>query len=178
MAQLRDAYQFLLLEFREDVNEFGFGTSKDHVMTEDQFMVLEQYCQDEVKKHAKSTNFDDGTAAFISTKDLILGLRERCNITLELHKLLFSDESNRQQAMQTINFYNQAKKVIIRSGGADKILNLKIFNDLLKELRIKLNITKDGFGPEKTMGEINFGFDLKDEAHQKQRGKRIERTIL
>ena len=67
--------------------------------------------------------------------------------------------------MQTINFYNQAKKVIIRSGGGDKVLNLKIFNDLLRELRIKLNIMKEGFGPSKTMSEINFGLDSSDKSH-------------
>ena len=81
MAQLRDAVQFLFLEFREDVNEFGFGFSKEHIMTEGQFEILEQFCQEEVKNHTRKTSFDDGSSVFIKTKDLILGFRKRVGIT-------------------------------------------------------------------------------------------------
>ena len=41
------------------------------------------------------------------------------------------------------------KKVIIRSGGRDGKLNLTIFKELIKELRVKLDITKAGLGPDK-----------------------------
>lgn len=61
------------------------------------------------------------------------------------------DQQKQQEAMANINFYNQAKKVIIRSGGPEKLLNLKIFCGLIRELRIKLDITKRGIGPDKLM---------------------------
>ena len=35
LAQVRDAYQFIVLSYREDVKEFGFGDSKEHIMTEE-----------------------------------------------------------------------------------------------------------------------------------------------
>ena len=48
---------------------------------------------------------------------------------------------------------------MIRSGGGDKIINLKILSGLMTELRIKLKITKAGLGPEKTMRVIEQGLD-------------------
>ena len=69
--------------------------------------------------------------------------------------------------MQTINYYNKVKEIVIRSseevpypaglykevpGGNStfKMLNIKVFYAMLKELRIKLEIDKMGLGPPKT----------------------------
>ena len=57
--------------------------------------------------------------------------------------------------METINFYNQVKKVVIRSGGDAKTINIKIFAGLIHELRIKLDITMAGLAAEKTMRQVN-----------------------
>ena len=57
--------------------------------------------------------------------------------------------------METINFYNQVKKVVIRSGGDAKTINIKIFAGLIHELRIKLDITMAGLAAEKTMRLVN-----------------------
>lgn len=96
--------------------------------------------------------------------------------------MLFGDEELRGSAMHSVNFYSLVKKVIIRSGGTDKAINLRIFVDLIHELRIKLNITKDGFGPEKTMREINFGLEAAleagDEGAKRLRKQRMESIIL
>lgn len=61
------------------------------------------------------------------------------------------------KAFEIIRFYNQCKRTILRSGGAEETINLTIFTGLIKELRIKLDCTKNGLGPNKTEREINFG---------------------
>ena len=90
----------------------------------------------------------------------MLRIREKLDITQAIHNLLLGSEEEREVAFDTINFYNQVKEVIIRSGGGDKIINLKIFSALLTELRIKLEITKAGLGPEKTMRVIEQGLEV------------------
>ena len=68
--------------------------------------------------------------------------------------------------MDTINFYNKVKEIVIKSGedvekGDDtlQMFNFKVFVAMLKELRIKLDIAKEGLGPDKIMRLINSGFD-------------------
>ena len=85
----------------------------------------------------------------IKTKKFIKLFRLKCQITTEINSMLFGDEQCRYKAMHKVNFYSQVKKVVIRSGGPDKKFNLRIFMELIHELRVKLNITKEGFGPEK-----------------------------
>ena len=83
------------------------------------------------------------------------------------------------------------KKVIIRSQGeADPVtgeagFNLAIFTTLIRELRIKLDITKEGLGPDKVNRAINFGLQpdaLCNEetviVNKLKRAKKIEQIIL
>ena len=147
-----------MLVYRSDVKEFGSENNKQVIMTEEQFVILEQFCSKELKLIERGQSFEDDIVDFISTKKFIESFREKCNITKEIHTMLFGDEDQQAIAMNTINFYNEVKKVIIRSGGADKYINLKILTGLIKELRIKLDIIKSGLGADKTMREINFGF--------------------
>ena len=73
--------------------------------------------------------------------------------------------------MLIINYYNKVKEIIIRSSEevlrpaglpgelittnpTIKMINIKIFQAMLKELRIKLEIIKMGLGPPKTMRAI------------------------
>ena len=60
-------------------------------MTEAQFTILEDFWQSELKEHGTSESFEEDTD-LVSTKDLVLNLRERLNITREIHNLLFNDE--------------------------------------------------------------------------------------
>ena len=98
--------------------------------------------------------------------------------------MLFKDEDEQIDAMSTINFYNKVKEVIIRCGGVDKVINLKIFSGLIKEMRIKLDITKAGLGAEKTMRAIENGLDIivdgSDDSNsaEVERQRRIEEIIL
>ena len=128
--------------------------------------MLENFCTEQVKKLKKATSFDEGHPDFISTKDFIYSFRVKCQITDEINRMLFSDEACRYKAMHKVNFYSQVKKVIIRCGGTDKAFNLRIFMDLILELRVKLNITKEGLGPEKIMREINFGLENAKNHHK------------
>ena len=75
--------------------------------------------------------------------------------------MLFRPEELVGRPMRTINFYNQVKKVIIRSGGPDRKVNIRIFAGLVHELRIKLDIVKNGLAAERTMRDINFGLEVK-----------------
>ena len=88
---------------------------------------------------------------FMETSEFVMRFRERLGITRQIHNLLFGSDLERENALITINYFNQVKEVIIRSGGGDKIINLKILSGLMTELRFKLDITKAGLGPEKTM---------------------------
>ena len=62
-------------------------------------------------------------------------------------------------SLNKINFFNAVKKVMIRASGPDRNLNLRIFISLIHELRVKLDITKAGLAPEKTMRLIELGID-------------------
>ena len=74
--------------------------------------------------------------------------------------MLFADDFGaRKKALSTLNFYNLVKKVIIKSGGGDKIINIRIFVGLVHELRVKLDIFRAGLGPERITRKINFGLD-------------------
>ena len=76
------------------------------------------------------------------------------------------------------------KKVIIRSGGAENLFNIRIFKGLIKELRIRLDITKDedGLTPDKIQRKIDFGLELdptassnnQDEAHERDLAREQE----
>ena len=95
-----------------------------------------------------------------------MAFREHLGITKEIHRLLFSEESQRAKSMETINFYNKVKEIVIKSGedvekGDDtlQMFNFKVFVAMLKELRIKLDIAKEGLGPDKIMRLINSGLD-------------------
>ena len=54
--------------------------------------------------------------------------------------MLFSPKRPLQESLKDINFYNMVKKVMIRSGGPEKKLNLRVFIDLMRELHLKLDI--------------------------------------
>ena len=89
--------------------------------------------------------------------------------------------------MKTVNFYNKVKEIVIRSSEdvqvnplgskTTKMLNIKIFHALLKELRIKLDITKSGLGPDKTMRVINQGQQEEGDMNETKK-RRIEMTVL
>ena len=89
--------------------------------------------------------------SFMSTKEFVLGFRKHCSVKKEISELLFGAETKRWGAMESLKFYNQVKKVVIRCGGGDKIFNLRIFVGLIRELRIKLDIYLAGYGPEKLL---------------------------
>ena len=57
----------------------------------------------------------------VPVKDLVLRLREQLGIKKLIHSILFksSDEVQYREAIHQINFYNQVKKIMIRSGGDD-----------------------------------------------------------
>lgn len=84
----------------------------------------------------------------------MLSFRKRLGITKHIHALVFEQADS---AMRVINFYNQVKRVIIRSGNDERKINLKVFIDLIHELRIKFDIAKIGLAAEKTMRVIDFG---------------------
>ena len=94
--------------------------------------------------------------------------------------------------MKTVNFYNKVKEIVIRSSEdvqvnplgskTTKMLNIKIFHALIKELRIKLDITKSGLGPDKTMRVINQGLKIEKQQEEgdmnETKKRRIEMTVL
>lgn len=136
-------------------------------MTEDQFKTLENFLKDELRKQTEQEALAGKELSdFVSTKELVLKLRQRLGITRHIHALVFEQADS---SIRVINFYNQVKRVIIRSGGVDRQINLKVFINLIHELRIKLDITKAGMAAEKTMRIINFG--LETQANDKSKGK-------
>ena len=94
--------------------------------------------------------------------------------------------------MKTVNFYNKVKEIVIRSSEevhinplgskTTKMLNIKILHALIKELRIKLDVTKWGLGPDKTMRAINQGLKIEKQQGEgdmnETKKRRIEETVL
>ena len=71
--------------------------------------------------------------------------------------MLYAPSKPIKESLKAINFYNMVKKVLIRSAGQERKLNLRIFIELIHELRIKLDITKAGLVPDKIQSMINAG---------------------
>ena len=100
----------------------------------------------------------------IKTKEFILGYRKQLKVTNEIHNLLFSNEEQQQESIKRLNFYNKVKEVVIRcseevighpGNRTQMMFNIKIFQAMIKELRIRLDITKSGLAPEKAMRLLN-----------------------
>ena len=129
-----------------------------------------------------STKSFDEKGDFAKTADIVEDLRERLDVTKQIHNLIFADPEKKEMALNILNFYNQVKKVIIRSGGNQKELNIRILLELIHELRIKLDITKSSLAAEKTMREVNFGLGSSDEPITQEmlhiRKKRIRNVVL
>ena len=55
----KDAYNFLMLSYRKDVQEFGFDHGKEYILTEEQFENFEAFCLIELRKNERfSSSFD------------------------------------------------------------------------------------------------------------------------
>ena len=105
----------------------------------------------------------------------------------EINRLLFSDEMIEQnKSVENLKFYNKVKEVVIRCNDSEKSFNLKEFTILLKELRIKLDVLKEGLGPYKFNRIINFGLEPKKKSSSLRsnkksdaiRKKRIEQLVF
>jgi len=53
LGQLRDAYDFMSLTYRDDIKDFS--SDSEFQMTEAQFSDLEAFCQEELKKLSASS---------------------------------------------------------------------------------------------------------------------------
>ena len=93
----------------------------------------------------------------VEVKILTNALRKKLGITEEIVSMLFAPKRQLDLSLKDINFFNMVKTVMIRSGGSEKRLNLRVFNDLLRELHIKLDIAKAGLAPEKIKSLIEAG---------------------
>ena len=49
--------------------------------------------------------------------------------------------------------------MVVRSGGSERLFNLRIFIGLIKEIRMKLDYTLAGIMPDKVEREMNFGLE-------------------
>ena len=56
------------------------------------------------------------------------------------------------------------KKVVIRSSSDSKapfrVLNIRIFAGLVRELRVKFDVFRAGLGPERIIRKLNFGLEI------------------
>ena len=88
--------------------------------------------------------------------------------------------------MENLKFYNKVKEIIIKCSDSEKVFNFKVFTILLKELRIKLDVLKEGLGPSKYNRTINFGLEQKKNSSSLKsnkksdaiRKKRIEQLVF
>ena len=89
------------------MKEFGFQQKHDYILSEAQFVILEDQIANQLKKQKMKADAECAEDAdFVEAIEIVSGIRERLGITLEIHKLLFSDEEGREQALDTIQFYN------------------------------------------------------------------------
>mmetsp|Transcript_17816 Transcript_17816/g.23972 ORF Transcript_17816/g.23972 Transcript_17816/m.23972 type:complete len:126 (+) Transcript_17816:635-1012(+) len=124
-------------------------------MSEEQFIQLEAFCRDQMRKLAKESYMKEDANDTVSIKSLTKSLGEKLRVFDEINNLLFKPERPAKESLNAINFFNSVKRVLIRSGGPEKRLNLRIFAGLLHELRIKLDIAKAGLAPAKIMHQID-----------------------
>lgn len=132
-------------------------------MTEEQFIILEDFCSHYVRRHERMISFQAYNAGFVLTKDFVRGFRIRLGISQAITTTLFSgSEEERRKASLTLHFYNLVKKIVIRSGSTttEKAINIRVFNNLVREIRTKLDIYKAGIGPQKPMTAASLGLDL------------------
>ena len=113
----------------------------------------------ELKKYRENASDSDDSGYLIVTKEFILALRDHLNISKVINELLFGDMDQKNAALVTLKFYNQVKKILVRSSNSDKKFLLPIFKMLLDELRVKLDITNEGIGPDKIISEVYGGLD-------------------
>lgn len=99
-------------------------------------------------------------------------MRTRLCVNDEMHSLLFNPQRSANESLHHINFFNAVKKVIIRAGGPDRKINLRVFIQLIHELRTKLDIAKAGLAPEKIMRLINYGMDERSDIYGRLQQKR------
>ena len=94
--------------------------------------------------------------------------------------MLFSDDKMVQDmSIESLNFYNKVKEIIIKSSDSEKTFNFKVFTTLLKELRIKLDVIKSELGPDKFSRDVNFGQEKKSSRKSAAiRKKRIEQLVF
>jgi len=128
----------------------------EFTMTEQQFEVLEHFCAAELKR-TSLVQIGDVDSDLVSTKELILNLRKHLGVTQVINNMLFRQSRGEGDFLNKLKFYGAVKKVIIRSGGSDKMLNLRVFIWLLHEVRMKLEVAKSGHLAEKAMRVINAG---------------------
>ena len=92
--------------------------------------------------------------------------------------MLYAPQKPQHDAIKVIKFFHMVKLVIIRSGDEDRKLNLRIFIDLINELRVKLDIIKAGLVPDKIKSLINASQEDNEEAEKKRQQRMIEKIIL
>ena len=64
-----------------------------------------------------------------------------------IKKLMFeAHRDDLDSTFKQIALYNLVKKVIIKSSDAEKMINLRVFSGLIKELRLKIDYTMHGLG--------------------------------
>mmetsp|Transcript_9017 Transcript_9017/g.10611 ORF Transcript_9017/g.10611 Transcript_9017/m.10611 type:complete len:157 (+) Transcript_9017:287-757(+) len=137
-----------------------------------------------MKKHVQRSYKKENADDLVSIKLLVANLRKKLNVFDEISNFIFRPIKPSSESLNAIKFFNSAKKVLIRSGGPDRKINLRIFNGLIHELRIKFDIFKAGLGPEKIMSLIDYdgppssAFQSMGEKGQKKRQMRIERIVF
>ena len=94
--------------------------------------------------------FDD----HIDVKIMIDALQKKLGVHQEIKDMLYQPKRPMRESLKDIDFFVMVKKVIIRSGGPERRLNLRVFIELLRELRMKLDITKAGLIPEKVKSRL------------------------
>ena len=70
-------------------------TMKETILTEEQFLNLEIFVSNEIKKIQNIASFNP-QSDLVKTKDFILSFRKYLNITKEINNLLFQDEDKRK----------------------------------------------------------------------------------
>ena len=81
-----------MLTYRSDVREFNLSAQEEHVMTTEQFEILESFCMELKRSRDKVSRLDDPTAAFIRTKEFITKFNERCQVTETISALIFGGQ--------------------------------------------------------------------------------------
>jgi hypothetical protein len=145
ISQITDAYHFWTHLYEEKIQKLQ-ETPKGQTFSLQEFAEFEKTLYKIILELRSEHKIID---SLVSSKILCLKFRSAYKVDECIRALMFeAHRDDLQMTFHHISLYNLVKKVIIKSSDADKMINLRVFSGLIKELRLKIDYTMHGLGSQ------------------------------